>query len=269
MYDEKLKEFTKLYNELSSIYGNTNVFMDFVKICAIAIYNAIAKNAEMEKEYLRTINGYQKEHHEKFVKMFALLIMMYEISKDEICDILGPFYEKEHLGNSHLGQFFTPKHISSFMSKVLIEDENKIENIIKEKGFISIHEPTCGAGGMILSMVRTLKEKDINYQQCVLVNAIDISEVCAYMTYIQLSLYGVPAVVYCGDALTQQMRFKMETPFFFKNYLKFRKFNKKTLKEKEEELHRSKDKIVIKKTIENQNILKEVIVKENCQISLW
>ena len=32
------------------------------------------------------------------------------------------------------------------------------------------------------------------------------------MAYIQLALYGVPAIVRCGNTLTQEMRFKMERP---------------------------------------------------------
>lgn len=145
MYVERLKNFTKLYYELSNIYGNGNVFMDFVKMCAISIYNSFAKNQEMEKEYLRTINSYQKEHQQIFPKMFGELIMMYEETKG-IKDILGSFYEREHLGNSHLGQFFTPSHISDFMAEVSIEDENTIKQHIEEKGFITMSEPTCGAG---------------------------------------------------------------------------------------------------------------------------
>lgn len=145
MYEERLKNFTNLYDELSNMYGSVNVFMDFVKMCAIAIYNSFAKNQEMEQEYLRTINSYEKEHQNIFPKMFGELVMMYEESKD-ITDILGPFYEREHLGNSHLGQFFTPSHISEMMAEMTIEDENTLKNNIETNGFITMTEPTCGAG---------------------------------------------------------------------------------------------------------------------------
>lgn len=82
------------------------------------------------------------------------------------------------------------------------------------------------------------------------------------MTYIQLSLYGIPAVVYCGDTLLQKMRFKMETPLFFLQYWKFRSFYNGSEEETEQ-------KITINKTIENKILYKEAIVKGNCQISLW
>lgn len=78
MYQERLKNFTKLYGELSNVYGSVNVFIDFVKMCAISIYNSFAKNQEMEQEYLKTINSYEKNYQNIFPKMFNELIMMYE-----------------------------------------------------------------------------------------------------------------------------------------------------------------------------------------------
>lgn len=264
MYVERLKNFTDLYRGLSNRYGKSNVFSDFVKICAISMYNSFAKNQEMEQEYLRTINSYNKEHQEILTKMFGELIMMYEES-GEITDILGSFYEKENLGNGHLGQFFTPTHISDFMAEISLEDENTLKKNIEKRGFITMTEPTCGAGGMILSLAKVLYRRNINYQQELLVEATDISEICAYMTYIQLSLCGIPAVVYCGDALAQKMRFKMETPLYFLNYWKFGAF----YTQDNDEIQKVEDKVIIQKTMENQNLFKEVTVKGNCQISLW
>ena len=106
------------------------------------IYNSFAKNQEMEQEYLRTINNYEKRHQEIFTIMFGELAMLYQEAND-IIDILGQFYEKEHLGNSHLGQFFTPSHISDAMAEMLVGDENILTEKIEKRGFISVCEPTC------------------------------------------------------------------------------------------------------------------------------
>lgn len=122
---------------------------------------------------------------------------------------------------------------------------------------------------MILAFAKSLDKHDINYQQQLLVEATDISDICVYMTYIQLSLYGIPAVVHCGDTLTQKMRFKMETPFFFLNYWKFRKFYTQSNEKEPKEIEEHKNKIIIDKPVENKIILKETIVKGNCQITLW
>ena len=119
---------------------------------------------------------------------------------------------------------------------------------------------------MVLSLAKVLKKRNINYQQDLLVIANDISDVCVYMTYIQLALYGIPAIVCCGNAITQETRFKLETPLYFMQYWEFRKHNTHSKEGKSEE---TKQKIIIEKPLENQINYKETIIKGNCQISLW
>ena len=123
--------------------------------------------------------------------------------------------------------------------------------------------------GMILGFAKALKSRGINYQQNLFVDATDISPTCVYMTYIQLSLYGIPAIVHCGDTLSLKMNFQMETPFFFTNYWKFSKIFRQSSEEIQEKIEESENKIIIDKPIENQILLKETIVKGNCQITLW
>lgn len=260
MNSTHLKDFTKLYENLSMVYGSSTVFMDMVKMFAISLYNSFAINEIMEKEYLRTINSYKKEHQALFPQIFAHLIMMYEESGD-IIDILGPLYEQSNLGNKHLGQFFTPSHISDFMAEITLQNEEEIKTLIDKNGYITMNEPTCGAGGMILSFAKSLKNKNINYQKDLLVIANDISDICAYMTYIQLSLYEIPAIVYCEDTLSQELRFKMETPRYYIHLSKFKSFYL------QENNTNHSNKIVIQKPIENT--FKEVAIKGISQISLW
>lgn len=257
------KSFQENFDKLSIKYGKYAVFSDFVEMCAISIYNAFAKNEKMEKVYLNTINSYEKEDQKLFPKMFGNLIMMYQTA-DDIIDILGPIYEHENLGNPHIGQFFTPSHIAELMAKISINDnKTNLENSIKEKGFITMCEPTCGSGVMIIALAKVLLSKEMNYQEKLLVTANDISDICVYMTYIQLALYGIPAIVYCGNALTGEIKFKMETPLYFLQYWKFRKaFIQKTA-----DNITNQEENVVDKTI--QNNFKEVMVKGNCQISFF
>lgn len=265
MYGIKSKGFIKAYNSICYRHDRLQVFYDFVKMCAISIYNAFSKNEEMEQEYLRTIKSYSKEEQNLFPKMFGELIMMYE-ETGEITDILDSIYMNTKSKDKSLGQVFTPTNVSDFMAKVLIENTDTLKHNIEKNGFITMCEPTCGAGGMILSLAKAMKNRGINYQQDLLVEAIDIADICTYMTYIQLSLYGIPAIVYCGNSLKQEMQFKMETPLFFLQYWKFRKFY---MKPNEEELEQNNKKIIIERPTEKQIILKETTVKGNCQISLW
>ena len=59
---------------------------------------------------------------------------------------------------------------------------------------------------MILAVAAVLKEKGIDYQKCLDVVAQDLDWNGVYMTYIQLSLLGIPAVVVQGDTLTDPYR---------------------------------------------------------------
>ena len=122
---------------------------------------------------------------------------------------------------------------------------------------------------MILALVKALKKRNINYQQELLVEATDISDVCAYMTYIQLSLYGIPAIVCCGNTLTREMRFVMKTPLYCLQYWKFNSFFMNNENENIEKASQIGEKVVAKSLTENQNLFKEIIINGNSQVSLW
>ncbi|MBQ7411173.1 MAG: N-6 DNA methylase [Clostridia bacterium] len=258
MYEDYYKKFLEDYRYLSTRYDKYTVFLDFLKLASFSMYNAFKKSDEIEKQYLTVVSGYQKDDIKVFTKMFGNLIMMFE-TKGKIEDILGEIFTREGLGNSRLGQFFTPFHISNFMANVVIGEKENLEQIIEEKGYISLSEPTCGAGGMILAVAKVLKEKGINYQQKLLVHAVDISELCVYMTYVQLSLFGIPAIVYCGDSITMNMNYYLETPMYFLNSWRFE--NNYEEKETEENQKDNEQEKIIK--------FKEATVMGNCQISLW
>lgn len=122
---------------------------------------------------------------------------------------------------------------------------------------------------MILALVKALKKRNINYQQELLVEATDISDVCAYMTYIQLSLYGIPAIVCCGNTLTREMRFVMKTPLYCLQYWKFNSFFMNNENENIEKASQIGETVVAKSLTKNQNLFKEIIINGNSQVSLW
>lgn len=158
MYADRLKKFTELYKKLTLAHNGDMVFTDFVKLCAISIYNSFAKSKEMEQEYLTTIKKYEKKYQDLFPQMFGQLIMMYEES-DDIVDILGPFYERKNLGQKSLGQFFTPAHISEFISEISLGDEKNIKRKIEENGFLTMSDPACGAGRSVACFCQSIEEK--------------------------------------------------------------------------------------------------------------
>ena len=84
------------------------------------------------------------------------------------------------------------------MSELQFAGDGK-EVQIEKKGHISVNDPACGAGAMLIAFANVAKKHGINYQKQVLFIAQDIDRTAAMMCYIQLSLLGCPAIVAVGD----------------------------------------------------------------------
>lgn len=192
------KEIAKNIIKLSGKYTTYTVFTDWVKIVALSIANSSTLVhdkiwRQREEQYLQVINKYSKEEQSILADMMGRLIVAFE---NETYDILGEIYMEAECGNKSTGQFFTPYHVSELCAGMLLE--NKIK---KDKGQITINEPSCGGGGMIIAYLNLLKKQGINYQENVKVVAQDIDWNSVYMCYTQLSLLGVKAIVCQGDTL--------------------------------------------------------------------
>ena len=193
------EELVKVIGSLSGKYSPYQIFSDFCKIFALAISNACASWhdeiwQEREEAYKATISRYEEKEVMKLVDMMDLLI---ETMGEEMSDFLGQIYMQSGAGNSATGQFFTPFHLSFATAEVGVPKD------IPEDEIITMNEPSCGGGGMIIATARVLKERGINYQSRLRVVAQDLDWLAVYMTYIQLSLYGIDAIVCQGDTLMQ------------------------------------------------------------------
>lgn len=109
------------------------------------------------------------------------------------------------------GQYFTPYSVCKFMAEINFAEIESFQN----NQLITLSEPCCGSGALIIAFAQTLREHNINYQQNLFVEAIDISEMCFKMTYIQLSLLGIPAKVLLGDTLAMKFKECLYTPFYY------------------------------------------------------
>ena len=78
--------------------------------------------------------------------------------------------------------------------------------------FITMQEPACGAGGMVLALVKTLIDAGHNPADALWVQCIDIDRTAALMCFVQLTLWHVPAEVVVGNTLTLEMREVWHTP---------------------------------------------------------
>lgn len=182
--DKIIKEMHKMTGR----YGIYDIFSDFVKCLALSFSNQVQFSQSFENDYIETMKKYTKEEQLRFYEMTAWLV---EWADSEMTDMLGDIYMHLEVSSKKLGQFFTPYHLCQLMAKTTdFKDE-----------ITTVNEPTCGAGGNIIAAAECMKEKGINYQKKMRAFCQDIDLKAVYMTYVQLTLYGIPAVVYQTNTL--------------------------------------------------------------------
>lgn len=213
--NQDVREMTKEIQSIGMKHGVSTVFNDFLLMSAYAISNVFDKvhYEEREKEYLRVVKKYSKEGLNKMAELHAKLVCALEKTMYNK-DLLGELFASLNQGNSSNGQFFTPMHISVLMAKMLLQ--KPIEDV-ETKGYITISEPTCGSGGMVIATANVLNEEGYNPTTSMCVCAVDIDIRCAMMTYIQLSYLGIPAVVIHGDTLSAKEFTRFYTPVYILN----------------------------------------------------
>ena len=173
------------------------MFRDWIEVYALSIANFCELEGTLvfekrEQQYLSTIRKYQEQEILGFTELGGMLALALE---EDMSDVLGTVYMGLETSSKVTGQFFTPDNISRLVSKMMDE------NVVSTEEVITLYEPTCGSSGMIIAYARALRDKDINYQRLLDIKASDIDFACVYMSYIQLSLLGIKAVIARQDSL--------------------------------------------------------------------
>ena len=211
-HDTRVKEIIKLIESIGYRHGISTVFDDYLTIASCAVSNAVDKVHFDEREalYMQTIKKYSKEELRKIVELHAMVVNALEQSLYS-SDLLGELYHSLNLSNSRNGQFFTPIHIAEFMAEAMLGPKC---TEIEEKGYVTLCEPTCGSGVMVIAAANSLYKNHYNPSQNMCVLACDNDIRCARMAYIQLSYLGIPAVVVHGDSLAMQEYARFYTPVY-------------------------------------------------------
>lgn len=201
-------------------YNNYEVLNDLFVMSALSISNSIELNekikAKREEQYNIISSKYNSEDLKQFTKIFAEIIKLYE--SESISDFLGEIFMQSMTQNSGAkGQVFTPYSLSKACAECAVDEQ------MLKKDIITMYEPACGGGGMIIAFLDTLKNNhNIDYTTRVFVLAGDVDKRCCAMTYIALSLLGCPAIVEEKNALSGEFYDRWETPAYKMQYLKFK-----------------------------------------------
>ena len=214
----------------SAIYriGKYQLITDVLECGAIAISNTVdfSSYAEREEQYKKVMEKYQPEKQKILSEVFTMIYqLLSSVVYDDGCfdDYLGELFMRCEQGNSGTGQFFTPYHVSKLMAKMILGSE-VVEKAEKDE-VITVNDPCCGGGGMLMAALDVLKnDYHINYTRNCFIDCGDIDRRCVYMTYLQLSLAGVPAIVKHQDAISRELWSVWRTPAYIFQYSRFGRY---------------------------------------------
>ncbi|MEO5913335.1 MAG: N-6 DNA methylase [Luteolibacter sp.] len=184
--------FRKFINEIASRKSAAvTVFADFCRMSACAL-----AAGSREEEYLEVARRYTRDELSDISQAFAHLVQ--EMERHPFADLLGPFYIEcaAHSSKQARGEFYTPPEISKLMARVLFD----VEAAKLKKEPITLNEPACGSGGMVLAVAELFAPDAVDLLR---VTAQDINPVAADMAYINLTLWGIPARVILGDTISK------------------------------------------------------------------
>lgn len=189
----------QMLKSLTRRYSLWEIWQDFIIMSACAISNCFPHPArkKREEEYMRSADKYTPEELMIFSKCLREVVKALE--KDPEQDFLGELFMSLDLGDSWKGQFFTPYTVCRMMAAITYD--NVLEKKDKGQKWVSVNDPACGAGALLLAFANECHSKGVNDQTKVLYVAQDIDRLAGCMCYIQLSLMGCPGYVVIGNTI--------------------------------------------------------------------
>ncbi len=176
---------SQLNSLLASGYSSYDIFNDFIDLILFALQGD-------DENYLQIVHKYPNTkpvgHREIDYFHTAFQLLQYEM-RDTNSDVLGELYMQWNMNNKYKGQFFTPKHVASFMAQITNPTGGRIL------------DPSCGSGVMLVESIKTMKHEDLDkaafYGQ-------DIDLTCVKMTALNLCFFNVNGFVIQGNTLTME-----------------------------------------------------------------
>ena len=226
-YIPTVNEILKLVEKIAYRFDTHTFLSDVFECSAISVSNRFdyVNYKAREERYLQIINKYDKDTQTLIVDIFAriyLLLTRQIYPNVGFNDYLGELYMRSNTSNSSAGQFFTPYDVSKMSAKMTV-NENIARGYMEQDKILTLNEPSCGSGGMIIATAEVLyREYDFNIARNLLVVCSDIDSRCVHMTYLQLGLAGIPAVIYRQNTLTLETWEKWKTPSYIMQYSRFR-----------------------------------------------
>ena len=198
--DPHQKEIVKLFSAFDGSKNRRKIFDDFLVMTACMLSNLgdPVHYEEREKLYMQFAGQYKPKELDIFARMIAEIVNGLEENPDQ--DFLGEMYMALDFGSSAAGQFFTPYSVCQ-CTAAIVSDFDTLKAKIADQGFVSVTDPACGAGALLMAFANECRRQNINPQTQVLFVAQDIDMTVGCMCYIAMSLMGLAGYVVIGDSL--------------------------------------------------------------------
>lgn len=197
-------------------------FEMFIEMWALELASFLPTTTEQQRQrYKDLMSGLNQTEKDNALILSNMLMdaLTYEVKTKGPKDVLGFLYEQLDLHSTANNQFFTPGDVSELMARLVTpdtaEETEAIQKALKEVGYVSCLDPAVGSGRLLYDFASSISEiHHINYQKDLYLEAVDVDIRCVWMTYIQLTLYGIAARVFHGNTLTMQTWSVWKTPTY-------------------------------------------------------
>lgn len=212
-HNVRMKAIKEILLKLAKKSSIWQTFSDWIEIMALLIscFYDPSHYEERTEMLNRFRDKYSDDETKAFLEAFNELCEVIDdnLADGYFTDVLGSLYMDMGLSSQPNGQYFSPDSICKMMGSISMGSAD-----ISEKGHITICEPAAGSGATLLGAFDAAAKQGINHKTQIAAFAVDTDIRCVHMCYIQLSLYGVPAVVQHGDSLSLETWHRWYTPVY-------------------------------------------------------
>lgn len=160
-----------------------------------------------EAEYMKIVGRCR----EPKTTMSALATMLGAVGlalRADPVDFIGPVFS-ELSADAGMGQFFTPHELSYVNAKMILSDAAEM---IRDRPYITLQEPACGVGGMILAANLVLREAGLDVARQAHWHATDVDFRAMAGCYIQCAMTDVSGIIFHGNTLSLDVWARTPTP---------------------------------------------------------
>lgn len=215
------QDFCDKFDKLAYSRSHFEVFRDWAEVAAITMHNRPYHFSHLPKDecfetlearYLKLVAKYDRETLDEFSTLLNIAIIALNFKWG---DFLGEIYTEMEIGGKRSrqakGEFFTPYPVAQLTAKTTLLG---CEAVIERQGYLTISEPACGAGSMLIAACEVIADKGYELEKVMFFEAVDINPLCCHMAFVQFSCLNLPGIVCHGNTLTNEFQERWETATF-------------------------------------------------------